>query len=151
MRFLILYIFVFLLIFDSSNSIAETLAVQSPNLNLRSGPGENYSVKCVYRNGFPLKVIEKKGDWIKVTDFENEVGWASRQLLTTTPHAIVAVNRGKKKKVTIRSGPSTNSKVVGQAYYGVVFSVLEKKGGWRKIRHESGLSGWIQQDFLWGI
>ncbi|MBB5347507.1 SH3-like domain-containing protein [Desulfoprunum benzoelyticum] len=130
--------------------MAEMLSVKSQKLNLRSGPGQNYSVKCVYSKGFPLKVLKKKGDWAQVRDFQNEVGWVSKQLLATTPHAIVAVNQGKKSKINIRSGPGTNFKVVGQAYYGVVFAVVDKKGQWRKIRHQSGLSGWIQQDLLWG-
>lgn len=151
MRLLIFYIVIFFSIFDPASSTAETLAVKSQNLNLRSGPGENYSVKCVYSKGFPLKVVGKKGDWVRVTDFENEDGWASRQLLATTPHAIISANRGQKKKVNIRSGPDNKFNIVGQAYYGVIFTVLEKKGRWRKIRHGSGLTGWIQQDFLWGI
>jgi len=150
MHFLIFYIFLFFLIIDPTNLIAETLSVKSQKINLRSGPGENYSVKCVYSNGFPLKVLEKNGDWVQVTDFENEVGWVSRGLLVTTPHAIVVVNQGKNKRINVRSGPGTKFNIVGQAYYGVVFRVLDKKGPWRKIRHQSGLSGWIQQDLLWG-
>jgi len=50
----------FFSIIDPTNLIAETLSVKSQKLNLRSGPGENYSVKCVYSKGFPLKVLEKK-------------------------------------------------------------------------------------------
>jgi len=151
MRFLTLCILFVFFTLNPTNLIAETLAVKSQIINLRSGPGENYSVKCVYSKGFPLKVIKKKGDWIQVADFQRETGWVSRRLLATSPHAIVAVNKGKKDKINIRSGPGTNFKVVGQAYYGVVFAVVEKNGRWRKIRHDSGLSGWIQQDFLWGI
>lgn len=150
MRIAISYLLVFLLIFVSGSAVAETLAVKSQSLNLRSGPGEKYSVKCVYSQGFPLKVMKRKGEWVQVSDFENEVGWVSKQLLTTTPHAIVAVYRGKKNKINIRSGPGTKYNVVGQAYYGVVFTVLERKGQWRKIRHGSGLSGWVQQNLLWG-
>lgn len=150
MRIAISYLLVFLLIFVSGSAVAETLAVKSQSLNLRSGPGEKYSVKCVYSQGFPLKVMKRKGEWVQVSDFENEVGWVSKQLLTTTPHAIVAVYRGKKNKINIRSGPGTKYNVVGQAYYGVVFTVLERKGLWRKIRHGSGLSGWVQQNLLWG-
>ena len=69
----------------------------------------------------------------------------------TPPLSSASPDKGKKDKINIRSGPGTNFKVVGQAYYGVVFAVVDKKGRWRKIRHDSGLSGWIQQDFLWGI
>ena len=131
---------------------AEILYVKTKSLNLRTGPGKDYAVACQYGKGFPLKVLEKKGDWLKVADFENDVGWVSKQLLTgKTTHAVVKANKNVNKRINIRSGPGTRYKTVGQAYYGVVFTILGKEGEWRKIQHESGLVGWIQQDFLWGI
>ena len=65
--------------------------------------------------------------------------------------SVVKANKGVNKKINIRSGPGTRYKNVGQAYYGVVFTILGKEGEWRNVRHESGLIGWMQQDFLWGI
>ena len=131
---------------------AEILYVKTKSLNLRTGPGKDYGIACQYGKGFPLRVLEKKGDWVKVSDFENDVGWASKQLLAGKPsHAVVKANRNVNKKINIRSGPGTRYKTVGQAYYGVVFTVLGKEAEWRKVRHESGLVGWVQQDLLWGI
>jgi uncharacterized protein YgiM (DUF1202 family) len=45
---------------------AEILYVKTKSLNLRTGPGQDYAVACQYGKGFPLKVLEKKGDWLKV-------------------------------------------------------------------------------------
>lgn len=130
---------------------AEMLSVNGEKVNLRSGPGTKYPVKWEYGSGFPLKVVTKKGEWIKVSDFENDNGWVHRSLLTPTPHMIVKKNPNSKKKINIRSGPSTQYKIVGKAYYGVVFETVDQKSGWAKVKHESGLVGWIKRSLLWGF
>ena len=70
---------------------AEMLSVNSESVNLRSGPGTNYDVKWEYGKGFPLQVITKKGDWVKVSDFEKDSGWIFKPLLSQKGHMIVKV------------------------------------------------------------
>ena len=139
------------ILFFVSPAAAQMLSVKGNNVNLRSGAGTKYPVKWEYGNGFPLKVIQKKGEWLEVSDFENDRGWIHQDLVTSTPHMIVKKNRNSKKKINIRSGPSTKNKIVGMAYYGVVFKTLDQKAEWAKVRHESGLEGWIHRDLLWGF
>ena len=103
-----------------------------------------------FLQGFPLKVVEKKGRWLKVSDFENDVGWVYRKLTSRSAHLIVKVHKDKKKKINIRNGPGTEYKVIGQAYYGVVFKTLKRGKGWVKVQHENGLTGWVQRSLVWG-
>lgn len=145
----ILSLFLFLL-FSAQGAFAEILSVNGENVNLRSGPGTNYPVKWEYGKGFPLKVVDRKGPWLKVADFEKDTGWIHQSLLVKDPHVIVEALKNTDKKINIRKGPSTNDTVVGQAYYGVVFKSIESKSGWTKVRHESGLEGWISDNLLWG-
>lgn len=140
----------FLLFFLPSAAFSETLSVKPARINLRSGPGEKYPVKCVYSRGFPLKTLKSEGEWVQVSDFERETGWVLRRLLSPSRHGIVSVFKNQNKRINIRSGPGTNYKIVGQAYYGVIFSLTDKKGEWTKIQHSSGLTGWIQENFIWG-
>ncbi len=137
--------------FVSGNSYGKMLSVAGNKVNLRSGPGLKYSVKWEYGTGFPLKVKTRKGKWVKVEDFEQDTGWISSSLLNEKPHMIVKINKKKNKKINVRSGPGTNYKIVGKAYYGVVFKTLEQKKGWAKVKHESGLIGWIKRSLLWGF
>lgn len=146
-----LFIFLFVLSFLPFDLSAENLYVNSNRLNLRSGPGEKYANKCEYGKGFPLTIVRSKGDWIEVSDFEKDTGWVLKKLLNKNPHVIVNAYKGIEKKINIRSGPGTGFRTVGQAYYGVVFKVLGKNGSWIKVKHESGLIGWIKSDFLWGF
>ena len=139
-----------LVLFVAQSAIAEFLSVKGDNVNLRAKPDTLSPVKWEYGKGFPLKVLEKKGEWVKVADFEQDTGWINRSLLSSTPHVIVNVNKDSKKFINIRQGPSTKDNVVGKAYYGVVFQRLEVKSGWVKVRHESGLEGWVNSSLLWG-
>ena len=126
------------------------MSVKGENVRLRSGPGQQYRVKWEYGEGFPVKIHSKKNGWIKVSDFERDTGWIKSNLLISKPHVIVKVNKNKKRKINIRSGPGTRFKIVGKAYYGVVFETLEQKKGWAHVRHETGLVGWIKRTLLWG-
>jgi SH3-like domain-containing protein len=147
-----IYLLLFLVFFMLTNtSYAEMLSIKGKKVNLRSGPGTNYDVKWEYGSGFPLKIISKKGDWYKVKDFENDTGWVSKSLLVKRPHMIVKVNKKKDKKINIRSGPGKKYRIVGKAYYGVVFQTLEQRAGWAKVKHETGLEGWIKRTLLWGF
>ena len=70
-----------ILIFMVGNAWAEMLSIDGEKVNIRSGPGSNYRVKYEYGQGFPLKVVSSKGQWVKVQDFENDIGWVHRDLL----------------------------------------------------------------------
>jgi len=127
---------------------SEMLSVKGEKVNLRSGPGKNFPVLYEYGKGFPLMVVTKKGDWVKVKDFEKDSGWIHKSLLIKKRQMVVKVaSRGK---INIRSGPGTKYKKIGEAYYGVIFDSLLTKSGWVKVRHETGLTGWVKRDLLWG-
>lgn len=132
-------------------AVAKMMSVGGESVRLRSGPGQRYGIKWEYGKGFPLQVLSRKKGWVKVKDFERDIGWIKSELLSKKPHMIVKVNRNKKRKINIRSGPGTRFKIVGKAYYGVVFETVIQKKGWVKVRHESGLVGWIKRTLLWGF
>jgi len=130
--------------------MAQMTTVKGDNVNSRKGPGTKFSIKWEYGNGMPLKVLQREKDWIKIQDFEKDTGWVHNSLLHYSPHVIVKANRKKDKKINIRNGPGTQNKIVGEAYYGVVFETLERKSGWIKVKHETGLVGWVSEKLLWG-
>ena len=126
------------------------VSVTGDKVNLRKGPSEQYPVIWELGKGFPLKVIASQGNWLKVSDFESDVGWIYKELVSKKPHLIVKANRNSKARINIRSGPGTRHKIVGKAEYGVVFETLQRRNSWVQVRHESGLTGWIKRSLLWG-
>lgn len=126
------------------------VSVAGEKVNLRKGPSTQYPIIWELGKGFPLRIRSYKDNWIKVSDFEGDIGWIYKDLVSKKPHLIVKINKNSKARINIRSGPGTKYKVVGKAEYGVVFQTLKRGDGWVKVRHEDGLTGWVKRSLLWG-
>jgi len=133
------------LLVSASAQALTMVSVAADNVNLRSGPGEKYPVVWTLGVGFPLSVLEERGDWWRVEDFEGDTGWVSKDLIERKPHMIVKV-----EKANIRSGPSERYQLVGKANRGVVFQTLKVKDKWVQVKHGKGLTGWVSRSLLWG-
>ena len=64
-----------------------TKTVKSKRLNLRSGPGENYSVLGRVEQGTPIKEIEVKGEWVKIEAPANSFAFVAAHLLLNILYA----------------------------------------------------------------
>ncbi len=140
----------FLFVFQTQAAIAEMVSIVGNDINMRSGPGTRYKVLWKLGSGFPLKVLRRKGSWIRVQDFEGTIGWVNKHVVCRTPHMIVKVHRKSRKRINVRSGPGTRNRIVAKAHYGVVFKTLKKKNGWVKVHHQKGVTGWVKRSLLWG-
>lgn len=136
----------FALLLSASPLIAaEYVSIISDNVNVRSGPGTNYQIAMELYAGYPLQVVDKQGEWLKVVDFENDSGWIHGSLVEKA--ATVIINA--KTFVNMRAEATTASAIVATVERGVVMAVLENKGEWLKLRHSSGTIGWIHKSLLW--
>jgi SH3-like domain-containing protein len=125
---------------------AQTMvSISRPEVNLRAGAGTQHEALWVVSRGYPLQVTARQGQWLKVKDFENDTAWVYRPLTASTPHHVVKV-----RTANVRSAPSTRSRIVGKAEYGQVLRTLEKRPDWVRVRHDSGLTGWVSRNLLWG-
>ena len=64
---------------------ANTKAVIPKKLNLRSGPGENYSILGRIERGTVVKTVETKGEWTKIEAPTNSYAFVAAHLLSTDP------------------------------------------------------------------
>ena len=135
---------VFLLVFTST-AHAEMVSISRAKAKMHTGPGEKYPTKFELGVGYPLKVISRQGNWLKVTDFEEDGGWVNAKQVGKTPYMIV-----EDKKTILRNGPGESQRVVGNANRGVVLRTIKHKKEWVQVKHESGLTGWVERDTLWG-
>ena len=124
---------------------AKYVSIKGDNINVRTGPGTNYQVSMELFKGYPLKVVANQGEWLKVTDFENDGGWVHNSLVENGNTVIV----NGTKTVNMRSEPSTNGTIVANVDRGVVMTKLESRGKWLKLKHSSGIIGWIYKPLLW--
>jgi SH3-like domain-containing protein len=133
------------LVLSTSASAADYLTVTTDNANVRTGAGTNYPSSMELFTGYPLKVLNKVGEWYQVADFENDSGWIHQSIVKKRDTVIV----NAEKSVNMRSEPSTESSIVADVERGVVMTVLSTKGKWTQVRHSSGTTGWVSAPLLW--
>lgn len=122
----------------------ERLSVTAGIANIRSGPGTNFDVLWQVEQYHPFIIIEKKEDWYKIKDFENDEAWLHKSLLGKIEGVIT-----KKDKCNIRSKPDTKYQILFTVEKGVPFKVLERKKNWIKVEHADGDVGWIYKTLVW--
>lgn len=133
-----------LLLLLPATALAEYVSVQREKVNIRSGPGTNHEVLWEVFRGFPLQVLERRGEWARIVDFEGDQGWIYTPLISRDKRQIVRVNTAN-----MRVGPGTNYEVMATVRYGVVFEPLERRREWIKVQHTDGTTGWINDQLLW--
>jgi SH3-like domain-containing protein len=122
---------------------ADFVSIGKDGVNLRSGPDTKYASLYELPAGYPLKVLEKKGEWLKVGDFENDQGWVFSPLVTKDQYVIVTVTEGN-----ARSGPGTEFDKVGSVVKEVILKKVNQKGEWIQFEHPQ-LKGWIHKKLVW--
>lgn len=126
---------------------AQTMvSISGSTVNMREEPSLDSTVLWELQRGYPLQVVERKGNWLEVKDFENDTGWVARSLTSDEPHHIV-----KSKVLNLRSEPGTDSKVLAQMQYGELLKTLGKRGDWVRVERYTGETGWVSRRLVWGF
>ena len=131
------------LLLASAVSAAEFVSVVKDGVNIRSGPNTESAVLFQAPGGYPLEVVGRQGQWLNVSDFENEKGWVSASLVSAAPYVIV------KRKGNIRAGAGTEHRQIGTVVREVILKKVEQQGEWIKVSHPQLPSGWIYRDLVW--
>ena len=147
------------------------VTVNGDILNIRSGPGTNYSVINQAGKGNVFSVLDEDGDWYQVQVSYGTTGWVAgwlvtRQVITppqavapappeaapaaqtpaaapSTPNDVGRTGVIAGEKVNIRSGPNTDSEVMKEAVGGSQLVVLQQSGDWYRIKLQDGTIGWV--------
>ncbi|MBX3622985.1 MAG: SH3 domain-containing protein [Rhizobacter sp.] len=130
--------------FVSAAHASEMVSVKQ-RAYLRAGAGKQHEALWLVEAGYPLSVVGRRGNWLKVKDYEGDTAWIYRPLTGRQPHHIVKV-----EVANVRSAPSARARRVGQAVYGEVLRTLKRRGAWVQVRLEGGLTGWVARRLLWG-
>lgn len=123
----------------------EFLSIKGKIVNIRAQPNTKAEIAWELVDGYPLQVVERRGQWVKVKDFESTLGWVHRPLTSKEAHYLV-----KAKTANLRAQPTTQSKVVTKLSQYDIVKTLEKRNGWAKVKTASGKQGWMSQKLGWG-
>ena len=124
--------------------------VATDALNLRTGPGTGYRVLTVMYQGDTVAVLDGPSDgWYQVTH-GSTTGWASGDYLalngdeTSGPGGSATIGTDV---LNLRSGPSTNRRVLTQMLYGETVEIVGASGDWYQVEHH-GQGGWAYASYL---
>ncbi len=131
----------------SSSAAAEFRAVAVDQAVLYDAPSIEARKLFVLSRHYPVEVIVSLEKWAKVRDASGELAWVEksklgdkRMLLVTAPVA------------DIRSQPNAGAAVVFRAERDVVLELLElTPGGWARVRHADGQTGFLSLGQAWGV
>ncbi len=118
-------------------------------VNVRSGPGTQYGVVAVLREGERASVLSHEGQWLKVRTPSGATGfmadWFTREVFddeTVFMQVDAAV-------LNLRSGPGVDYAVLGQLRQGQRLRAVESLGGWYKLDAGALGTGWASGEFLY--
>ncbi len=122
------------------------------NVNVRSGPGNSYSVLTVMKSGTTTSNLGTSGNWTKVT-VNGKTGYVYNKYLTSGSNAPSTPTTSTSKTVyvtasalNVRSGAGTSYSVIGSLSKGKAASVVGTSGNWYKIKYGSGY-GYISASY----
>lgn len=136
-------------------AVPRFVSLKSDRVNLRQGPGTEYSTAWVFRRaGLPVEVIKEFESWRQVRDAEGTTGWVLGSMLSGRRTAVilpweVKVGQVQQALAVLRDDDSERAQAVAQVEAGVLASIINCDGKWCRVSVE-GFRGYIEQAKLWG-
>ncbi len=157
MRKKLIVSFLAVLLFGSllaATAYAENAVVTGENVNLRSGPGVDYRVITTVPQGASVTIADRSNpNWYAVT-YNGSYGFMSGNLLTVaesnTAVTIIAASgsgRINAMYVRFRSGPSSDSSVLGEYNQGKELTITGTAGDWVECTID-GRRGFVHSDYI---
>ncbi|MBX2893370.1 MAG: SH3 domain-containing protein [Saprospiraceae bacterium] len=113
--------------------------VTAQSLNIRTGPGTQFSRVGATSLGAILRIYRVQNGWYKIA--KNREEWVAGNFVTDVQMAEVA----NADRLNVRSGPGTSFSIVGTYLRGEVVFIFEQKGTWAKIGLDER---WVSRNFL---
>lgn len=97
--------------------------------------------------GTPVEVVVGLDGWSKVRDSKGDLVWIEKKHLAEKRNVIVRVDRAQ-----VRAAADEKSALSFEAERDVTLELLEAApGGWVKVRHRDGQSGFLKTPQVWGL
>ncbi|MDK9703724.1 MAG: SH3 domain-containing protein [Sulfuritalea sp.] len=97
--------------------------------------------------GTPVELVVSLEGWSKVRDSRGDLIWIEKKHLTEKRNVIVRQDRAQ-----VRAAAEEQAALVFEAEREVVLELLEAvPGGWVKVRHRDGQSGFLKAAQVWGL
>ena len=96
---------------------------------------------------YPVEVVVSVEAWVKVRDHTGTLSWIERKALSTRRMVIVTA-----PAIDVKSRAEDDAPAVFQAAQNVALELVEiVPGGWARVRHADGSSGFVKARQVWGL
>lgn len=101
----------------------------------------------VVLGGTPVELVVGLDGWTKVRDSRGDLVWIEKKHLADKRNVIVRTDRAQ-----VRAAADDKAALVFEAERDVVLELLEAvSGGWAKVKHRDGQSGFLKAPQVWGL
>ena len=119
-------------------------SLKSSNVNARSGPGDSYPIKAVYkRAGLPVEIVSEFKLWREIADVEGEHNWVHKAMLSGKRTAIL-------KEDSFAYTSASSKTATAKLEKGAQIHIDECEQSYCLMNVDSA-KGWIEKSKLWGV
>ncbi|MCM2289990.1 MAG: SH3 domain-containing protein [Sulfuritalea sp.] len=121
-----------------------TVAAAAP---VYDAPSAKAKPLFVVLGGTPVELVVGLDGWTKVRDSRGDLVWIEKKHLGDKRNVIVRADRAQ-----VRAAADDKAALVFEAERDVVLELLEPvSGGWAKVKHRDGQSGFLKAPQVWGL
>jgi SH3-like domain-containing protein len=144
-RLLFVVVVVTLLGWARTGSAADYRSVAENAAVLYDAPSAKSKKLYVVSQGYPFEVVVMVEGWSKVRDASGDLSWIESKYLSDKRTVLV-----KSPLVPVRETADDSSPIVFQAQQNVLLDLVDVAGGWLRVRHRDGQTGFIRVSQVWG-
>jgi SH3-like domain-containing protein len=137
-----------LIIFSGLPALAQEFrSIGEPAAILYDAPSAKAKRMWVLGRGYPVQVTVTIEGWSKVRDATGELSWVENRALSSARTVLV-----RAATASVRESAGDTSPVVLRVTRDVVLDLVEQPaGGWVRVRHRDGISGFIHVNQVYGL
>ena len=129
-----------------SAGAAEFRSVHDAAAVLYDAPSRAATPVYIVSHSYPLEIIVNLEAWAKVRDHTGTLSWIEKRSLSDKRTVVVTA-----PSATVRVRPDETAPAAFVAAQNVVLDLIEiAPGGWVRVRHADGTSGFVQSNVVWG-
>jgi SH3-like domain-containing protein len=114
---------------------------------LYDAPSQRGSKLFVIKRDTPVELVVSLEGWAKVRDAEGGLAWIEKKFLVEKRMVIVNASRAEIRQKADESAP-----LAFEAEKNVALDYLETAaGGWVKVHHRDGATGFVRANQIWGL
>lgn len=121
-------------------------SVQENAVVLYDAPSRQATPLFVVSRMYPLEVIVNLEGWVKVRDHTGALTWVEKKALSDKRTVLVTTSLAE-----ARARPEEGAPLAFSAAQNVALELVEvAPGGWLRVRHSDGASGYLRANQVWG-